>query len=237
MAAPSAKSSDTSLRGMAYEIRNILSGGITSDDTTISLRQIERSIKDIFASTMKEEDDIKERKGEKLDAQRVLPFPCIDLVENTDFFCKCTGAGGKFKKAVIPKMIQNRGLPYIPYFGTTDMLTPFDPRRDLADLNSKYGYLNVPSYFVAGNTAYVALPEDFVLVCQITLLGIPVDPLATSGPCFDVWSQDWNIPGHMRSIVKQRTIEFLGNPLATTTQTRDVRNNAQSGNQFATIES
>lgn len=236
MANLSAKSSDKSLRGMAIEIKNILSGGISSDDNTMSVRLIERSIKDKYAEVMKEEDELKERKGEKLDAQRVIPFPCIDLIENNDFYCKCTGAGGKFKKAVLPKFIQNKGMPYISYLGTTDMLSEFDIRKDIGDLNAKFGYINKPSYFVAGNTAYVAIPEGWELVCQVTVLGIPVDPLATSGPCFDVWSQEWNIADHVRSVVKERTIQFLGNPLSVTTQSRDIRNNAQAGNQFATIQ-
>ena len=230
------KVSDLSLRGMSYEIRGILSGGRASDDNPIPLRLIDRAIKDTYSALVKQEDDIKEQKGEALDAQRVQPFPCLKLENNNDFYCACTKTGGSFKKVRLPKFIQSKGYPYISYLGNTDMDLEFMPAMGIQDLNARIPFSGKPGYFVAGSNAYVALPKDYALMCEVTVLGIPEDPLATSGPCFDIWSSEWNITGYMRARVKQEVLAYLGNVILTTGQNRDLRNNSQSGNQFVTIQ-
>lgn len=230
------KSSDTSLRGMSYEIRNILSGGLASDDSNYPLRLIDRVIRDEYMKASKDYDDLKESKGERLDTQREVTYSCLDMVENDDFKCKCTGKGGAFKKVTLPKFIQIKGTPFIRYFGNTDMDFDFTPQPSIFEMNAYYGMINRPSYFAVGNTAYVALPPDFALMCQVSVIGIPSDPFQTSGPCFDIWSKEWNVTDYLRQIVKQRVLEFLGNPLSISSQTRDRKNNASPGNEFVTIQ-
>jgi hypothetical protein len=231
-----APSSDTSLRGMSYEVKNILLGGISSDDSLYSLRLIDRVIKDIYTDLVHQEDKQKERDGEAYDANRIMPF-CVQLTENNDFRCVCTTKKGKFMKAKLPKLVQSGGKPYISYLGSTDLSLEFYMTSGISDLNSTYGMIKRPGYFIAGDNAYIALPIDFIGICEVSIMGIPSDPLATTtGLCFDIWSQEWNISQHLRNRTKQLALDFLGNPLNVGRQNRDVRNNSQDGNQFLTIQ-
>lgn len=229
---------DTSLRAMSTEVRNLLAGGKASDDFNISLRQIDRAIKDIYSDLIHQEDRQKQSIGEPLDTQRVVNF-CIPLVDNDDFNCVCTQYSGKLKKAQLPKLVQWKGEPYIKFLGNSKRTMEFTPTTGIGQMDAYLLMVDKPAYFVVGNTAYVALPKKYVLICDIGLQGIPVDPMVTSSDkiCFDIWSQEWNISDHMRNIVKKQALELFGNPLTTNKQNNDVRNNAQDGNQFTTIQS
>lgn len=231
------KNTDKSLRAMSYEIKGLLSGGISSDDSPISLRLIDRVIKDTYSKLIHDEDRAKTAIGEKLDSQRNVFF-CICLEENTDFNCVCTSQKGRFMKATLPKFIQILGEPYITFFGNTDMDIEFGRRAGISDLNSTYKLIRKPSYFVIGNIAYVALPAGFELIDWVGVSGIPVDPMVTSSKdiCFDIWSQEWNISEHMRDTVKKEVISFFGNLITNTIPNADERNNSEGGNTFTTIQ-
>lgn len=230
------KSDDGSLRAFAIKIIAKLSGLRTTDDNPFPVRLVEKEIRDHLYLATKQEDEILEARGEKPNDQRLAPFPCLKMVESTDFFCKCTRSGGRFLKVALPKFIHWQGSSYITYLGNTELSLPFVPTKGITAINAQIDYLNKPAYFLAGQNAYIALPAGYEEMCEVTVVGIPEDPLATTGPCFDIWSTEWNIPGYMRAIVEQRVMEAL-NPALSTMQSSDYRNNSQAGNQFPTITS
>ena len=224
-----------SLRAMAYEIRNGISGGIASDDSKYSLRLIENEIKHQLGLAQKEEDVANEILGISPSTQRVQVFSCLPMKETKDFSCKCTSKGGKFKKVTLPKMLQYRGQSYITFMGNTDTDLSFVPANNIQYLNSNVGFIKKPMYFLAGNAAYVSLPPDFSVMCEATVMGIPDDPSETNGLCFDVWQKDWNVPEYMKAIVKARVMQIFAPALVNSGQNRDIRNNASEGNEFVTI--
>lgn len=228
------KSDDGSLRGFALKIRAKLVGGEPTDDNKYPVRLIEKEIRDKYYLAQKQEDEYKESRGDKPSDQRKHPFPCLKLEDSSDFFCKCTGSGGKFKRVKLPKFIEWQGASYISYLGNTDMDIPFSFTENVSKMNAQISFVNRPMYFIAGEYAYVGLPFGFEGICQVTVIGIPEDPMATSGPCFDIWSTKWNIPGYLRAIVEQNVIQAL-NPMIATSQGADIRNNSQFGNQNPTI--
>lgn len=225
-----------SLRAMAYEIKNQMSGGITSDDNVYSIRLIESEIKHQLGLAQWEEDKLNQALGIEPNAQRIQVFPCIPLIDNKDFYCKCTKTGGKFKKAVLPAMMQWRGQSYIKYVGNTDMDLPFTPMSNIQEINATDGMVSKPTYFLSGNNVYVSLPTNFKGMCEITVMGIPESPTETNGLCFDVWNTEWNVPEYLKAIVKSRVMERFVPSLVNTNQMRDLRSNSQDANQFVTTQ-
>lgn len=229
------KVSKDSLRALAYEIRNEMSGGIAVDDSRFSIRHIENEIKHIHAQVQKEIDELNEREGVLPDHARKKIFPCIPLVDTNDFYCKCTKTGGRFKKAILPKLYKWKNQSFIEYLGNTDMDFNFTPADGIFELNALPILAKRPAYTIIDDAAYVSLPEKDSLMCELTMIGIPEDPNATSGRCFDVWSENWNVDRHIKSIVKERAMMRLGNNLLKTSPNMDIRNNAQDGNQVTTL--
>ncbi|MCE7039230.1 hypothetical protein [Dyadobacter sp. CY312] len=225
-----------SLRALAYEIKNEMSGGITTDDNVYPIRLIESEIKHQYGLAQWEEDKLNMALGIEPNAQRVQIFPCIPLKDNTDFYCKCTKTGGKFKKATLPKMMEWRGQSYIKYVGNTDMDLPFTTTNNIQEINATDSVLTKPSYFLSGNNLYVRLPTDYKAMCEITVMGIPESPTNSNGLCFDVWNAEWNVAEYMKSIIKAKVKQQFTPLLLNTTQMRDLRGNSQDGNQFVTTQ-
>lgn len=226
------KVSPKSLRAFAIEIRNEMSGGQPTDDSRFSIRHIESEIKHLQGQVQKEIDLANELIGIMPDAQRIQIYPCIELEETNDFYCKCTKSGGRFLKVKLPSFYEWRGAPYMTYLGTVDMETPFVPMAGLSALNAFGEAIKKPSYFVTNRAAYVALPPRFALVCEVTVMGIPEDPTETTGRCFDVWNEKWPIQEYIKAAIKDRLRRSFANIMLTTSQSPDIINNAQHGNQI-----
>lgn len=230
------KASEWSLRGWAMKIRAKLSGGQVSDDNAYPLRLIENEIKNSYALAQKQEDEIKEAQGVLPSDQRLVPFPCIPLKDSSDFTCKCSGSGGSFKVAALPKFIQWQSKSFISYLGNTDMDLPFFQFGSIQQMNAQLDFLDRPGYFLSGSNAYIGLPKKYKMICEITVLGIPEDPTDADGPlCYDVWAEDWQVSNYMRAIVEGMVIQNLAQSLVATFPSRDQRNNSSPGNEFTTI--
>jgi len=230
------KTNPESLRGMAYAIRNEMSGGIAVDDNRFSIRQIETEIRHTAALIQKQEDIANEILGITPSQSRITPFACIVLKDSKDFVCKCTKSGGRFKSATIPAMYEWRSQPFITYVGNSDLNMEFVPMTSIQEINATSDQINKPVYFILGSKIYVSLPKKYALMCEVTVIGIPEDPTATNGKCFDVWNIGWNAPGHIKQLTKERVMQSLGGNLLQTAQGRDVRNNGNAGNQFVTTK-
>lgn len=197
---------------------------------------LEAAIRHELGLAQKQEDLDNEARGIAPNQTRVIPFPCLPLQDNKDFECKCTQKGGRFKKAVLPKLYEWRGQSFIQYVGNTDMDISFVPARSIQDLNATQGSIPRPMYFISGNNIYVSLPPKFANMCEVTVMAIPDNPTETNGMCFDVWTSSWNVSEYMKAIVKQRVLQIYAPTLVQTNQNRDMRNNANDGNQFVTTQ-
>jgi|GEM_PF-4161515 len=230
------KTNPESIRGMAYAIRNEISGGIAVDDNRFSIRQIEMEIRHTAALLQKQEDLANEALGILPSEARATPYPCIPMIDSKQFKCKCTKSGGRFKEASIPKMYDWRGHSLIYYVGNTDLDMEFVPLTSIFEINALGEDLNKPTYFILGQKIFVSLPKKYALMCEITVIGVPEDPTATSGKCFDVWNIAWNAPGHIKALTKERVMQTMGSTFLQTGQSRDIRNNGQAGNQVVTTQ-
>ena len=228
--------SDTSMRAMSTEIRRELcAGGAVSDDTRLSLRHIEAEIKRETKVVIRLDDDANWVRGILPDNKRHRPLGCIPLRDTTDFDCNCIKQGGSFKKAVLPELYSFRGTRYISYLGSTDLSTPFTKFSDIFGMNAKSSYLDVPSYFLVDNAAYVYLPTQYSLLCDITVIGIPEDPAHTDGNCFDVFNAKWPVEERLKSLIKERVMQRYGRNVLGTANQQDIRNNGQDGNIRAAV--
>lgn len=230
------KTNPDSLRAMAYAIRNELSGGDATDDSSLSIRLIEYKIKLAVNLIQKQEDKANELLGIPPSDTRRQIIACIPLEETNDFYCSCTKRGGKFKKAIVPTWYEWRGQPYINYVGDTEMSREFVPMTSINALNAYAADIPYPSYFMAGNALYVSLPAKYILMCTLSIIGIPEDSTATNGLCFDPWSASWAVPSYIKALAQERVLQSFAQVLLPTSQQPDERNNANRGNAFVTSQ-
>lgn len=227
--------SDKSLYALAFEIKKELSGGgLTSDDNDFSIRHIEASIRHEWANLVKQEDELNERKGIPPSADRVKSFSCLKLEDNSDFSCKCTKYGGRFKKVTIPKMVNFKGTPVISFVGIMESGLKFIPVKDILTMNATSGLIKTPQYFHAGDSLYISLSKEYSLLCEIMVMGVPEDPTDEGDMCFDIFSAEWDCPEYMKARIKANVMAGMGRNVLTTLPNYDFRNNANPTNQFVT---
>lgn len=225
-----------SLRSIAQGLKLEMSGGLATDDNVFPVRLIEARLKERMSYLQHLEDRENERLGIMPNINRTVIYKCLPLIDSDDFYCKCTRTGGKLKKVELPKFLEWRGVSFISYFGNTDMDLSFTPALSIAHMNSLELVINRPKYFLAGQNAYVSLPADYALMCEVTVTGIPEDATATSGPCFDPWSTDWKVPEHLKAIAIDQVRSTFVPTIVQTEQVMDVRNNANTDNDFITTQ-
>lgn len=223
--------SNKSLRAMAIKIRNEMSGGRATDDSRFSIRHIEAEIRHQYGIVQKDLDRENELLDRYPDQNRVQIYACLPLVETTDFYCNCTKSGASFKKVKLPTFYEWKGQPFIQYLGTTDVMTPFIALDSMSAISSYGDSLTKPSFFVANGNAYIYLPKKYALICEVTVMGIPQDPTETTGRCFDVWNEKWNVSDYVKGLVEDRIRRSFVNLMLTTASNADIVNNAQHGNQ------
>jgi len=228
--------SKDSMRALAIEIRRELAaGGAVSDDSRLSLRHIESEIKKEYAVVVDADDKNNWLRGILPEAKRLATFKCLKLEDTQDFYCLCSKQGGSFKKVVLPKLYEWNGVSFINYLGSVDMTTPYTRLDSLYAMNATAAHLPGPSYFIVGGAAYVYLPVQYSLICEVTLIAIPANPAQTDGLCFDVFSTEWAVPDRLKSLTKERVMQKYGRNVLGTVSQQDVRNNSADGNARPTV--
>ena len=99
--------SETSYMGLAHDIRNIASGGITVDDNSWSLRQIIFWIKTYYAEIIEREIENKKRGilNYKIDTDLINDLGCIPLSNVDSSDCGCIKSGCSVMATdVLPKI-------------------------------------------------------------------------------------------------------------------------------------
>lgn len=217
-----------SMRQLAVEIRkDLYGGGPVADDARLSIRQIEMLIKRIYDSVITQMDKADFKGGRLPDPSRLMPFKCYSMRDTDEISCGCSKFSWGLKKVKLPKLYLWRGKPYITYFGSSDLQTNWVRVNSLVELNSIWKLVGIPAYLIMGNIAYVILPPQYALLCDVTFWGIPQDPTYTEGSlCFDVWSQDWAVPGHIKEIIKDTIIGKWGQTVLSTKGEADMANNS-----------
>lgn len=198
-------------REIIYTIKNIIRGGLITDDDKLSDRQVAFIIDNVRAILLRQQYD----KGQSLSDNHIQPIPCLDLESvdtsfDTNFPLDC-----KVYKTIkeLPKPIEARGKDLVlkvtaPEFGNIgyDLIpynrlpyathTPF--KRPLAVLYNKYVYLV--------NAPYSK---------KVTVLGIWEKPNALSGyttcdgsTCFN-WDSPYPISAHLIDPLVKMCIDEL----------------------------
>lgn len=232
--APSKKS----IRAFAYEISDIYHAGITTDDSRLSLSQIETfSIREA-AAVIKDLALRDKLLGQKPEEGLYVTYKCLDIENDCDYTCNCQDEGGALRSVTLPKMLYINGDPQISYFGLTDFSLDFRPVNSISEgdqlATGVIGLKIKPMYWISKEKAYIILPKGFELIEQVTIVAIPQD--ADSGSeeaCNDIWINDWDIPSHVKSLVWDRVMGKLIPGYNSNKQNVDYRNNNNSGNQIA----
>jgi hypothetical protein len=220
-----------SLRAIAQEVLNVLYAGSISFEADIPIRQIENHVLDLWSSIQKLEDDLLERKMKTPNPDRLVTYKCLDLEDTDDFFCKCSTANWSLKKLTLPKMMEYRMKPYITFVGVLDSegITQFIKANSVQEVSSLSSALKKPIYLTIGAGVYVALPPEYSGLCEVTVIGIPKDPLSSGTLCFDPWAALPNIDKHFKILIKDKCIEFFST-MVRLKENKDILNNANDSN-------
>lgn len=226
-----------SMRQLATEIRKDLQGGgQVSDDSRLSLRQIEVLIRRVYDEVVTALDRRDFKEGKQPDPRRITKLGCYPLVDATSFSCGCTQFSWSAKEITLPRLYAWRGVPYISYLGFADMITPFVRVDSVGLLNSHASLSAKPAFTIVSDKAYMVIPDRYALICDVVLFGIPEDPTKTeSNLCFDVWAQDWAVSPAIKEQIRNIIIERWGKLVIETQGLQDVRNNGSDGNYRSSI--
>jgi len=217
-----------SMRQLATEIRkDLYGGGPVTDDARLSIRQIEVLIKRIYDVIITEKDKSDFKGGRIPDQSRLVLFKCYPMTDTNEISCGCSKFSWGLKMVKLPKLYLWRGKPYITYFGSADMQTNWVRVNSLIELNTIWKLVGIPAYFIKGNVAYVILPPQYALLCDVLFWGIPQDPTYTEDDlCFDVWANDWAVPPHIKELIKDAIIAKWGQTVLSTAGAADTTNNS-----------
>lgn len=229
-----------SIRALAYEIHGVYYSSKPSDDSRLSLSQIEQFCRREASAIIKELVLRDKLLGIKPDDNLYVPYFCLDTSESCDFTCDCTDDGGSFKVVQLPNILYINGKPQISYFGSTDLDLPYTQVNSIQQANrlSKgvIGLKNSPLYFIAKNKAYIVLPKGYELMDKVSILAIPQDGgITDSSDCNDIWSTDWSLPNDIKALVFDSCLKKLLPSYANYTPNKDYRNNNNDGAQVSSL--
>lgn len=232
MESPTIEINENSLRAFAVEIQKELSGGEVSDDSPYSLEHIELAIIHEWGRLVKLEDDLNERRGIPPSSSRIKTFPCLKLEDADDMYCRYTDDSSRLRKVEIPKMIEYKREPYITFVGRLDSDVKFIRASSINGMRATSKVLPNPQYFIQGNSVYVFLPRKYNLMCDITVMGIPENPLNTNDEsCTDIFMEEWDCPEAMKAEIKRQVHAVFGNTIIATAPNLDRKNNTSPSNE------
>lgn len=198
---------ETSYMGLAHDIRNIASGGISVDDNRWSIRQIIFWIKTYYAEIIEEEIEKKSRGilNYKIDNTIVNDLGCIPLEKADKADCGCYKIGCTvLRTQPLPKIYSFFGKPMITYVGGIDKQSSYvmsTPQNVSAATANRFGASNIYWYF-QNDRVYIVVPKSMadIIVSCINIQAITQDTTATMPQCgskagatkevcFDYWSE------------------------------------------------
>jgi hypothetical protein len=229
-----------SIRAFAIEMKNIYYSFMPTDDSRFSITQIEEFVKRETSAVIKEKVERNKFLGLDSDDTLFETFACLKLEDSTDYSCKCTENGGSFKVVNLPKMLYVNGSPEINYIGLSDFSEDFSPVSSIAQANKQssgtIGLKTKPMYWISKDKAYIILPKNYSMVCDITIVAIPQsqeEAAVSSGgsPCS--FSEAWSVPDDVKSMVQDRVMGKLLPTIYNMRPNKDYRNNNNDMAQLA----
>ena len=229
-----------SLRAFAIEMQNIYYGATVSDDTRLSLRQIEEFCKREAARVIK---DLALRDlllGLPIDESLYVTYPCLPIEISSDYNCTCEEDGGELKVIEMPSVLFVNGSYLIKYFGKPDFSDNYISSLTYraADLSTKgtIGLKNKPAYWISGGKAYIILPKEYAFESSVTIVAVPADSTTKNPNCDNIWENEWTLPLHIKSIVEDRVLGKLLPTIYGFRANRQVRNENNEGNLVSNLQ-
>lgn len=221
-----------SLRAMAYEVLNVVYSGTVTAEKDISTRQVEKHIIDEWLYVQDLEDKALEKQFKTPSPDREVTYNCEKLTETKDFYCSCSKSNWSVKKIEVPKMISYKDSPYIRFVGILDDegITKFVKASSVSDLDYMSKKVKKPIWLSMSENIYVALPPEYSMICEVSVIGVPKNPFDFMGLCYDPWSATPPISEEHRVLIKNRAVDFFSKFLATA-QNKDLLNNSSEGNR------
>lgn len=224
---------------LIYNLKNLYRGGLTSDDESISNRQL-MFIFNTYRAKLVREDLNKKR---TIDRQLIQDLGCIKMIcVDAAECCEIDDSGAKVlrSKEPIPKFLELYDKTLLTFVGTVDRQNPFQISTETKSRWSKYN-----KYTSKSTRAYLKLFNDDIYLYVtnapkglelINVQGIFEDPEKASKfshcngePCFS-YDGEYPISAHMIPIINQLIMQNELKGLVTT-PTDETNNTTEDAGQ------
>ena len=195
---------------IVYNLKNIYRGGITSDDETLSDRQL-IFIFNYYRAKLIREDLNKKR---TLDRQLIQDLGCVE-VECVDAAecCEVSDSGATVLRTVkpLPKLLELPNKTLITYVGTVDKQTSFQLSTEILSKWSKYNKYTgkTPKAYLRNDERYLYITNAPKGIELINIQGVFEDPKDVSEfnhcsgvPCFTDDSE-YPLSAHMLPVINE----------------------------------
>lgn len=211
-----------SLYGLATELRNLMRGGKSVDDDSVSIRQLAKAIVDETAAVMQEEMLIADNRGDEV---------------NPEFFRSGHAQFGipreqptelpvLVRTVCLPKSLVWKGEPAVRDMrasvdGRSFVYCRYEPAGVITALGEKY-VPGGPSYVLTGDSAVAYLPMGMGLIPGVKFKYVPADlSVKHNGDPLDPDTEEFPVPKYLWPKVKARIMGTDANTLLQTKQNRD----------------
>jgi|TARA_R110002012_G_scaffold186056_1_gene352643 hypothetical protein len=220
------------LKEIVYDIKNIIRGGVQSDDEIISDRQIEFQIHTLRAQFIRQ--DINKRRSISDNIKQVISTLDVEIVQGST--CGLTSDAIIVRsKEKVPSSVETAHQNLITAIGPTGILStnfhmiPYN-RAPWAG-NNRYTK-NMTFAFLLDGFVYVLGPEAEMLK-HIKVEGVWQDPTAIANymnshgePCYNIEEDEYPLSTSMLSLIKQSMLEQNIKPMIQ--MPTDISNNSKS---------
>lgn len=211
-----------SLRAMAMQLQQAISGGAPTDDTVIGIRAIEAECIAQYGLIIGKTDKESPRLGQSPDPARLLTRE-LDLLPLTAVLAsgRCRGL---FLGATLPTYVFWNGKPYITGVGTG--VTSFMPVDFVDSLVRSADQGRKSTYCVQGNQLITYHLAQTMAVRKVRVTGVLANPLVSADVNDPIrWQVAWAIASTDWAVVKERAEIRLKGGAVATFQRKDQTNN------------
>lgn len=208
-----------SLRFIAYEILNQLTGGKPVDTSTPSIYDIEYALIEQYGYLQDKDDKERLRLGQNPDLVRVSTKKVILSAANCDDCDKWTRYG------IVDDYMTWDGKPYIKSISTCG--TEFIPAYYKTYLKTKSQLAGgMPTFAIEGTKLIVYLTPQVAAINEVEVTGIIRNPFSSDDKDDpNRWRYPWLVSAGMKALAKEQAQIVLKNGVVATWQRRDVTNN------------
>lgn len=212
-------------REIIYTIKNILRGGLITDDDRITDRQVAFMIDNVRATLLRQQYN----KGQNLSDNNIQTIPCMEVTQTDTSFMPDFPSGCTVYKTVmaIPKPIESKGKDLItgitgPNFGSTTF--EFIPYARIP--YASYTRFKRPLVTLFNNHLYFINNSQFMMNVAVSGVFEQPNQLSEYNNCEGLPCYDWDSQYPMSSHLIDAVIQMVTNELTLTLKTYQDRTNS-----------